>query len=301
MDRGGDPHRSAVWIGGPDGFLGSGFLVAQGVVVTSAHVVENSDAVSVWHAGARHDILPGNRHMFPPSSDVGPFYPYPDLAVLTVPGIAVPEHPVVECESGVPEPAARVEAIGYSTFTPAEGVQPDSLLLETAGRAGPFVRVIGDEVKGGLSGSMVVRRSTGLVCGVLKGTRDYKAVRGGWITPVTALLEVLKAVGATAEVRRAPATDQDVVNVLLKVKQLGQLQGRFDLLSIMGSLLGMSHAFVVSERSIASDHLREIVGTCRSHKDACAAWTALVSAVETLSPDHAALLELRSLVGTCRT
>jgi hypothetical protein len=118
-------------------------------------------------------------------------------------------------------------------------VQPDSLLLETSGPAGPFIRVIGDEVKGGLSGSMAMRRSTGLVCGVLKGTRDYKAVRGGWITLVPALLEVL---GPVATVRRAQVTDQDVMDVLLQFDQLAQLQGRYDLLSIMGSLLGMRHA-----------------------------------------------------------
>ncbi|MEW2522770.1 trypsin-like peptidase domain-containing protein [Actinacidiphila alni] len=293
---GGEAHARAVWLAAGDTFLGSGFLVRDGLVVTAAHVVAGADGLMVRHpSGARPVPAEGVRAV-PPRGDGGRFHPYPDLALLTVPGWT--GHPVAPLAAADPAPGTEVTALGYSTFTPDPGVQPDSLALRTAGRAGDFVRVLGDGVREGFSGSMLLDRA-GQVVGVVKGSRSYADDRGGWCTPVSALRALLGLPAApdAPYPPGPPPTDAELVDALMAFPSLGRADHRYDLLDRMGDHLRLRHSFEVEERSARRDHLFRLVAACRNFRDERAALRALCTAMEEIVPDGKALDGLRAVVG----
>jgi S1-C subfamily serine protease len=83
---GGEAHARAVWLEAAGAFRGSGFLVRDGLVVTAAHVVAGAPAVVVRHPSGAHPVAADGIRPVPPRGDGGRFHPYPDLALLTVPG-----------------------------------------------------------------------------------------------------------------------------------------------------------------------------------------------------------------------
>ncbi|WP_329619364.1 trypsin-like peptidase domain-containing protein [Streptomyces sp. NBC_01255] len=293
---------AAVWLSDATGFLGSGFLVTPRHVVTAAHVVvaswRSQECVTVLHRGERLLVRESDIKASPKHGGTGTSYPFPDLALLTL------EHhdgrPYAELAAADPEPAEQVHVLGFSTYAPDEGVHPDSLLLEVTGPVGPYVRVRGDEVKDGMSGSMVMRAGTGEVCGVLKGSRDYDSPRGGWITPVSALrawLADLLPEPRTVLVPDALPYTMRIVAVLQGLPDAEDPDFRRQILRLMGEELGLTTAFQAAYRPHPRDHLLEIVQRCRSYRNPRLAYRALGHAVESLRPGEAAVHELRTVLG----
>ncbi|WP_255954567.1 trypsin-like peptidase domain-containing protein [Streptomyces odontomachi] len=308
-------HACAVWIAGGEAFQGCGFLVAPGLVATAAHVVRGGRGgdLVIHHASGTHKVLPGDVRAWPPDQacDQAPdqdrgqardqarhprFHPYPDLALLKVPGWV--GHPIADLATADPAPGLPVAALGFSMETPTPGVQPDTLRLHVAGPSGKYRRLLGDGVRPGFSGSMLLGPD-GATVGVLKGSRDYRSDRGGWLVPVSALREVLHAAGHGQNLRREPPpspSDSELVESLLAFPSLGRQDGRQDLLEAMGRNLGMPYAFEVDERAGRREHLGRLVHRCRHYRDERAALRAMYDAMAELAPHDRALDQLGLLV-----
>jgi thioredoxin-like negative regulator of GroEL len=175
---------------GPSGYLGTGFLVAPQTVLTCAHVAADGSHV-VLPDGGRAAIK--TARLVPADRGTGDYYAFPDLAILTIADPA--EHPWLPLGKDGPVTGARVEVLGFSTATPEQDVLPDSLLVTVAGESGGYLRVIGDQVVPGFSGSPVLDPGTGFVVGMVKATRDQDGALGGWIVPATVIQETLAEYG----------------------------------------------------------------------------------------------------------
>jgi tetratricopeptide (TPR) repeat protein len=182
--------RCAVAIYCHEDFLGSGFLIAPGRVLTCAHVVafcEPGMLTIRWPGGELGERC---RLLIPPSHGPGPTYASPDLALITVD--SVPEQPFVWLADYVPSAASTVACFGYSQSTPAAGPAPDSVILQVAGGGGDgLVRVQQGEIPAGMSGSLARDLRTQRVCGMIKASRDPQAARGGWLVPIPAIADHL--------------------------------------------------------------------------------------------------------------
>jgi tetratricopeptide (TPR) repeat protein len=172
-----------------DDFLGSGFFVAPGQVLTCAHVVAGcgEKPVTVRWAGAELDEIDArSRCLIPRQSGAGPTYAFPDLALIAV--NAPPGQPYVWLADQEPAVASDIACFGFSGQTPAAGIAPDSALLKVASAGGrQLVRVQQGEIPAGMSGSLALDLDSQRVCGVVKASRDTAAARGGWIIPISAI------------------------------------------------------------------------------------------------------------------
>lgn len=241
-------HRAAVRVFGRGGdFLGSGFYVARGLVATAAHVVAEAGPeveVGDWTGG--RTMRPVTVRAVPERSGGGRFHPYPDLALLGVEGDD--GHPVAPLAPHDPPERTEVTAYGFSADSPGDGVQPDTLSLRVAGPSADFLRVVDDRVRPGFSGSMLADRD-GFVVGVLKGSRSYADVQGGWFTPVSALRALLDPSAAPPKGGPAVAPGTaEVVEALMTFPVLARPEGRYDLLDRMGGHLGLPYSFEAGER-----------------------------------------------------
>ncbi|MGX1953352.1 effector-associated domain 2-containing protein [Streptomyces anulatus] len=295
-------HQSAVWIDVGGQFRGSGFLVSPGVILTSAHVVVGADGpaaeVRVHHSSASQPVAAENIRAEPRTGSGGLFYPYPDLALLSAPQLEGQK--VATLASAEAQPGMEVMALGYSTNTPTPGVQPDTLALRVAGPSGDFVKVLGDGVREGLSGSMLLGADDGLIYGVLKGSRSYRDDHGGWFVPllaVTAFLGISAAATPSEAGTTAPPSDMELVEAMMAFPAMMRLDSRYDLLDKMGDHLGLPHSFEVDERPDRRDHLYRIVRRCRHYRDDRAALRALYTAMEELVPYDGGLDKLHMLIG----
>ncbi|MEU8513813.1 trypsin-like peptidase domain-containing protein [Kitasatospora sp. NPDC048722] len=280
-------------------FLGSGFLVAPGLVLTAAHVARRAveePAADGWF-GRAPVIRPARR--FPAEPGEGRFHAFPDLALLTLAAPFESPSPLV-LDTDVPPPGTAVLVAGFTPHTPTPGIHGDSLLLTVAGPAAGYVRLTGDEVRDGFSGGMVIRLDSGAVCGVLKGSRDFDGVRGGWFTPLSALAEVLSAddplhdrLGRRVAERPLP-TARDLLPVLLRVRGMDDPDFRRLVVRTAEESLATGPLHV-SHHAHTTDHLLEVVQACLRHREPAAALAAVTDALELLRLGDAAVDELRTL------
>jgi hypothetical protein len=171
---------------------GAGFLVAPGRVLTCVHVVGTGSALTVrWerdgHPGtvfAVSDVVRlanGGRPI--PALDCD----YPDIAVLTVPGIT--SHPCVAIDGDWPGHSDVLQAFGY----PAEGgatlLTPAKLTYRGTRGTWPtlFLDLGWDTIKRGMSGAPVLNLRTGGVCGVVVASRDPQQPAGALAVPWSAI------------------------------------------------------------------------------------------------------------------
>ncbi|MEV0188901.1 trypsin-like peptidase domain-containing protein [Kitasatospora purpeofusca] len=300
-------RRCTVVITVAGGFRGSGFLVAPGLAVTAAHVVapaaRAAEPVGVRHESGEHTV-PADRIRLAPEVGEGSggsssgngkgYYPFPDLALLGVPGWT--GHPVARLAAAEAETDSVLTALGYSTHTPSPGARPDTLRLRVVGLADRYLGVRGDGIREGHSGSMLVD-GNGLVRGVLKGSRSFQRDEGGWYTPVGALTVLLDTAGVAPPTPLAPPGNGELVDALMDFELLRRAEGRYDLLDAMGRQLDLKHSFEAEERPDRRTHLHQIVRACRSFRDGRTALRALRSAMAELAPDDGSLDRLDAVVG----
>lgn len=178
-------RECAVQLTAGDAFIGSGFFVAPGQVLTCAHVVSPHPAGSVRVLFAGAELAERCRTLLPPERGGGPTYALPDLALLTVD--PPPGQPSVWLAAGPPATETKVLALGFSAETPGQGVQPTPALLTAVGPSGSFVRLKDDVLRAGMSGSLALDLDTHQVCGVVKASQDRHQSLGGWIVPVNVI------------------------------------------------------------------------------------------------------------------
>jgi len=172
---------------------GAGFFVAPGKVITCVHVVGTGSFPTVHWAPngsqsaefAVSDVLrlaDRGRPIPALASD------YPDIAVLTVPGIA--GHPCVAIDEDWPGGSDVFQAFGY----PAEGgatlLTPAKLTYRGLRGTWPalFLDLGWDVIKHGMSGAPVLNLRTGGVCGVVVASRDTQQLVGALAVPWSAVM-----------------------------------------------------------------------------------------------------------------
>ena len=164
-----------------DEFAGSGFLVGDRLGVTCAHVVSTGQ-LRVRHGDAWLPATLLSAH--PAELGKGALYPLPDLAFLEI-DIAV-GHPTVLLSPDTPRPGSQLFGLGFAVNDGpgANGPQPHGVLAEVTGPAAEALRLRGDQIVPGLSGSPLLDLDEGRVCAVLKTSRHVSEVRGGWAVPI---------------------------------------------------------------------------------------------------------------------
>lgn len=313
-------RRGCAWIAVGGRFAGSGFFVAPGWVVTSAHVVHNTDepiGVAVHPDGIAPTRPPeplyrarlGSCH--PESRGGGPTYAFPDLALLRAPD-APADVPCVQLAAQDPVPGDWLLAAGWSPSTPTSGVQRDTLRFAVAGDAAEYLRVQHDEIRDGLSGSPAFDEA-GLLRGIVKATRDRKSIRGGWITPVSALRRVLaaelpsalrgvwdlpKTAVATGDAAAPPILIpiRELVEALRAVPRMDDPEFRALLLTMVGDELGEPVGMQVPFSPVPVEHMMSIAKAYREHETPYAFLEALCLAVDLTRGGTAGAAGLRRLV-----
>lgn len=184
----------------PNGGWGSGVLVAPGWVLTCAHVVSDTDLVTVIPDRGSH----GKEGIEPPESAAGmvlarsespqsesktAFWPFPDLALIRVDEWT--DHPIAPLIVERPETGSRPHTWGYGRRE--DGVEPvgspASFVFE--GEEGDyFYSLSAGDATPGLSGAPLVCAVHRGVVGVMTMSRRPKDPRGGWASPVYALPDV---------------------------------------------------------------------------------------------------------------
>ncbi|MFD5566055.1 effector-associated domain 2-containing protein [Kitasatospora griseola] len=281
---------AALWLAGPDGeFLGSGFHLGSGRVVSCAHVVAGHSVLTARHAGAAHParvvlLAPPER---PPGAAA---HPPPDLAVLDVPGLAgAPAVPVADRD--IANGAAAL-AHGFAVNEVTGEVGPESAQLTVAGPSGLGLRVQLGWIPFGLSGSMVID-GNGLLVGMVKATAHSSETRGGWITPVSALLPVL---GDRPPAPEPKVTAQVCARLLAEVALLQDPAARLQLIQSMNAQLGPDEGIKVPYHGHAFLHLSSIAAACLHHRNPTAALHALMNSAFAMSGGDQALDRLGRLL-----
>jgi hypothetical protein len=161
---------------------GSGFFVAPGVVVTCHHVLKLGDLSSdeagpnisvVSPFSGRYDVLDA-RESSPTQED--------DLAILRVE--PADGHPFVLLDTGL-RARDELHTFGFPEDYP-DGA-PTGLVADGWMQRDRWLKVAHGQVRRGMSGSPVVNRRTGAVCGILKRTSDPGQALGGYAVSVRRL------------------------------------------------------------------------------------------------------------------
>lgn len=177
---------------------GSGFFARRGIILTCAHVVGSAEIVTVtW---GDDDECRGRVRLRMPEHDepgADENWPSPDIAVVEL--IDPPPHPIPFFSASAPLEGETLLAYGFTDGTLQRGPVQDGVLLTTTAMAGDYQRVRDDVIGDGLSGSIVVSTTSGLVVGMIKAARDpVTSLGGGWIIPGRELTKALdKALGAS--------------------------------------------------------------------------------------------------------
>ncbi|GAA3208553.1 SAV_2336 N-terminal domain-related protein [Dactylosporangium siamense] len=143
------------------GLTGSGFFVAPGVVVTSAHLVRGGDDVQVrW----RDEQFTATVRWAPDETS-------PDLAVLDV-ELAPRRHPTLRLADRTPALGASLITVGFTQVSGGPELQAAHLAYQ--GSSGGFLRLLG-EVRPGMSGAPMIDPQTGAVLAVVNSTNQLES------------------------------------------------------------------------------------------------------------------------------
>ena len=177
------------------GGTGTGFFVAPGQVMTCRHVIERaithqaSMTVTFGPASgsrAGEKLTATLRESLPGRGDKSG---WPDVAILDVPDTA--DSGCVMLDAGRVAFGAPLLTAGFPASTYAD-YQPQRFNAgeyATNSVGDDLLRITGDIVTPGMSGSPVVNLSTGFVCGILSITKSGAAAVGGFAMPFSGFAE----------------------------------------------------------------------------------------------------------------
>jgi len=146
-------------------FLGSGFFVADGTVVTCAHVLRRvrMDVTVVWSDRSLSGQVLVRDPAQPGDTD---FYPFPDVAFVRL--VDRLDHPVVFLDEADLEAGSLLYVAGQSRYTPEPDAAADTAELRVLGLGGRYAKVASQSIVGGMSGGPAFDPATGHVYGMLK-------------------------------------------------------------------------------------------------------------------------------------
>jgi hypothetical protein len=177
-----DLKRCTVRIDVNDEPAGTGFFVANGLLVTCAHVVLSDDgrelpatsAITLHQAERSWAAKVDEIHF-----DAGKL---PDIAFLKVDGATQIE--AARLDTSWPLIGDHFSVYGFPDFFPnGESSSSARYEGEAAGNSsndGRLVKIADEQIRPGLSGSPVLNTRTGRVCAMMKSTRDRNDNLGGY-------------------------------------------------------------------------------------------------------------------------
>lgn len=181
-------RRSIVRVTAGDA-TGTGFVVAQGQLLTCQHVVAGAGTRTVWVGSVP---TPVDDVTLPPMQADRPVF---DLAVLHA---AVPGLPAVDLDTTPPEPGDEFFTFGFTDMYP----QGDSALFVFEGpsveRDEQLYRLRSAQARPGLSGAPLLSRRTKRVVGVVSRSRNKDSDLGARAVPIEAALRLLPGLAPTA-------------------------------------------------------------------------------------------------------
>ncbi len=154
--------------------VGTGFFVAPGKIITCAHVIEESPRQNI--------AIHWRNRIYTPEILYLRSSPYPDLALLQI-HIGEDEHHCVLLHEEV-EIGDQLYAYGF----PVDQEHGDSALFIFEGPTGGTNRLLklkNAQASPGLSGAPLLNIRTGLVCGIIKKSRDIYSDLGGRALPTS--------------------------------------------------------------------------------------------------------------------
>lgn len=183
-----------IWI--RNRFAGTGFFIGPGFVMTCAHVIATADAtLEVRWKGRVLQVLRYRRYPEEPN-DRSEYYPLPDVAVVE---IEVTDNPCVVLANSETSRLADLVTAGFSqlripkylSVSGEDGPSVSTLTLEVRGTDGHNLRLSGDSVVQGMSGSPVVDYKLGRVVGMIKASSHSASTDRGivWCIPAAAISE----------------------------------------------------------------------------------------------------------------
>ncbi|MEV4134700.1 trypsin-like peptidase domain-containing protein [Dactylosporangium sp. NPDC049742] len=189
-------------------FRGSGFFVAENLVVTCSHVFrDGTEGVTVV---CRDRVVAGEVLFREPVARprMGGMFDFPDVAFV---GLREPvDAPVRYLDDGLVEDRRQLEIVGFLEQPGQPGVSAAELPVEVTGTFGNYRAVDArTAIPGGLSGSPVIDLTTGHVHGMLKagagdGLHGGLYVKAGDIRAVMAEQSALLAAPITSAPLRRP-------------------------------------------------------------------------------------------------
>lgn len=172
------------------GVGGTGFFVAPGMVLTCAHVIENTpgSSVNVQYAGR---ILNAKvERCVPEINSSSGLFPFPDISVVRLREPVA--HPCVLINRASPQVNERLYTLGYTTtLSPMPTEEPTTFIYEgphkTSG--GYLMKLSQGDALRGMSGAPLLSLNPTTVCALIKTSRDDRGSRGGWAIPIEAVLQ----------------------------------------------------------------------------------------------------------------
>jgi hypothetical protein len=186
-----------VRIDGDGEFLGSGFLVAPGEVLTCAHVVHGRDALTVTWGGSNYQAeISTALPKLAKDDPAARFYPLPDVALLRL--VNPPqEHPCVRFDLVEPALGPPPDVLHLAAHTIGEH-QGGTLVASgaTLEYEGPLfeqgfrlLKLKGGQIVGGYSGGPLLNTRTGGVCALVDSSRGERDDLGGFGVPLSGFLD----------------------------------------------------------------------------------------------------------------
>lgn len=170
--------------------IGTGFFVGPSLILTNSHVVQGITSV-----GIRWEAAPGGRWegtgtvlaASPARTDDQPLWPFPDLALIETTDLADNECVLIE---NTPTLASSNFGSGFTLWGyPQRGSErhpagdpAKSSVVGHGSSSSPYLRVSGDWIGRGMSGSPCVSHDRGTVAGIVAGTLSPHHTDGGWFT-----------------------------------------------------------------------------------------------------------------------
>ncbi len=190
-------RRCAVRVDAAGQFLGTGFYVGRGEVLTCAHVVSGQAEITVTPLGSSPLAAEVVARVPSDPPEQGGFHPLPDVALLAVPESSETQ-PHVMLDPARPV-AGGGDALYLVAFTFGEHAAGEVVrTAATVEYVGPLeeggtelLKLDKGQVLRGFSGCPVLNLRTGAVCGMVDSTRDLESDLGGFGIPVATAAEAL--------------------------------------------------------------------------------------------------------------
>jgi hypothetical protein len=207
---------------GGKGRTGSGFFVAPGHILTCAHVVESDT---------------GQQCPFRVEGDFGTTEAMPErlrpdgLADLAILQISTKDHPIVLL-GGVAEIGDPVWTIGFVTRQNELRIEPSAgeiegerrARLETGGPEYTLIKFKGGQIVPGMSGSPLLNRRTGQVCGAVARTLNEQSNTGGLAVPFRIILACYPEISVHQSEYHKKNPDWRALNLTLPSAELTDAQ-----------------------------------------------------------------------------